>query len=277
MKSLVVRRVLLVGWWLGTLAWGSRLPAAAQAAGTGRADTYAVLGAGKGAQFSVPQVRLPDEAASQRINRAIARAVLSAAEVAVDTTATLPRQLRQVASQTCCLRGARFQVLLNQGYLFSVKLTLEFHGAYYYERPVHLVFDLNSGQRLTLAALVADPPAQLRQRLEGAVNRRIGEFLGDTATGEHPGRADLAERFGWDFAKRRVRFETGGVSAGIPAPDLDEFALTPHVLLLFYQVGLPDSMLADKPDETYRFPYNRLQTRGRLAELTQKKASASTH
>ena len=255
----------------GLLA-GGPLTAAAQALVPGHAEVYAVLGAGKGAQFSLPQVRLANEAVSQRINRAIARAVVAAAEETVDTTAALPRQLRQVASQACCLRGARFQVLLNQGYLFSVKLTLEFEGAYSHERQRYLVFDLGTGQRLGLAALVADPSAQLVKRLEGAVNRRIGEFLGDSAIGEHAGRAALAERFGWDFATRRVRFSTAGVPSGIAAPDLNEFALTPHTLLLFYRVGLPATMLADTPDDTYRFPYTRLQARGRLAELVQKSA-----
>ncbi len=272
MKLLVTPRILLCGLWISGLGSGLSMPAAAQAPVPGRAETYAVLGAGKGAQFSVPQVRLADEAASQRINRAIARAVLANAEEPLDTTAALPKQLRQVAGQACCLSGARFQVLLNQSFLFSVKLTLEFHGAYYYERPVYLVFDLGTGQRLKLAALVADHPTQLRQRLEGAVNRRIGEFLGDTATGGHAGRAGLAERFGWDFAKRRVRFPTAAAPSAAPAVDITEFALTPHTLLLFYRVGLPATMLADMPEETYRFPYNRLQTCGRLAELVLKNA-----
>lgn len=268
----VPRHFLLFGLWLGGL-WFC-LAAAAQVPAPGRAETYAVLGAGKGAQFSVPQVRLVDEIISQRINRAIARAVLRAAEAAVDTTAALPRQLRQVAGQACCLSGTRFQVLLNQNYLFSVKLTLEFRGASSYERQRYLVFDLATGQRLGLAELVADPPAQLRRRLEGAVNRRIGEYLGDTATGEHGGRVALAERFGWDFATRRVRFLAVGPPSGVAAPDLDEFALTPHALLLFYRVGLPASMLADTPDDTYRFPYARLQARGHLADLVQKPAPA---
>jgi len=241
----------------------------------GRAEINAVLGAGKGAQFSLPQVRLADEAVSQRINRAIARAVLGASEETVDTTAALPRQLRQVASQACCLSGVRFQVLLNQGYLLSVKLTLEIRGAYSYEQQRYLVFDLGTGQRLGLAALIADPSTQLMKRLEGAVNRRIGEFLGDTATGEHAGRAALAERFGWDFSTRRVRFSTASAPTEVPAAELAEFALTPHALLLFYRVGLPATMLADTPDETYRFPYTRLQPRGRLAELISKSAPAA--
>ena len=275
MKLSVTPRSLFFWGCLFGLVVGGRLVAAAQVPGAGRAETYAVLGAGKGAQFSVPQVRLADEGVSQRINRAIARAVVGAADDAVDTTATLPRQLKQVASQTCCLSGARFQVLLNQGYLFSVKLTLEFRGAYSYEQSRYLVFDLGTGQRLGLAALVADPPAQLLKRLEGGVNRRIGEFIGDTTTGEHVGRAALAERFGWDFATRRMRFSTATAPSEVLAPDLGEFALMPHALLLFYRVRLPASMLADTPDDTYRFPYARLQARGHLAELVQKNSPAA--
>ena len=269
MKALFARRWVMSGMLLLIWAWGA-VPAEAQTPVIGRAEIVAVLGAGKGAQFSLPQVRLANEQAAASINRTIAHAVVSQADEPVDTTAALPRQLRQIAGQPCCLRGGRFQTLLNQGNLLSLKLTLEFHGAYYYERAVYLVFDLSSGQRLTLAALVADPPALLARRLEGAVNRRIGEFLSDTATGEHAGRAGLAERFGWDFATRRVRFSTADAPTEIPAPDLGDFALTPHTLLLFYRVGLPSSMLADTPDDTYRFPYARLQARGRLAELVQK-------
>lgn len=267
--------VLLLGVGLAAVALGEQRPATAQAPLPGRAGTYAVVGAGKGAQFSVPQVRLADEAASQRINRAIARAVVGAADVAVDTTAALPRQLKQLAGLACCLSGARFQVLLNQGYLYSVKLTLGFNGAYSYERQRYLVFDLGTGQRLELPALVADPPTQLVKRLEGAVNRRIEEFLGDTVSGGHARRADLAARFGWDYAARRVRFSAAAKPTEFAAPDLTEFALTPHSLLLFHRVGLPASMLADTPADTYRFPYARLQARGRLAGLVQKSAPSA--
>ena len=273
MKSSVTSQSLLVSGCLFGLILGAQLTTFAQVAVPGRAETFAVVGAGKGVQFSLPQVRLNDEAVSQRINRAIAQAVVGEAGEAIDTTAALSRQLKQVAGQTCCLSGARFQVLLNQGYLYSVKLTLEFNGAYSYERQRYLVFDLGSGQRLSLGQLVADPPAQLTQRLEGAVNRRIGEFLGDT--GEHAGRADLVERFGWDIAARRVHFSTATVPTEVPALDLTEFALTPHTLLLFYRVGLPATMLADTPDDTYRFPYARLQARGRLAELVQKSVTGT--
>ena len=274
MKGFVARRwpvsgLLLACW--ASAAW----PVAAQAPVAGRTEIVAVLGAGKGAQFSLPQVRLADEQVAERINRAIARAVLREAGEPVDTSVALPRQLRQIASRPCCLHGARFQTLLNQGALLSLKLTLEITGAYAYERSVYLVFDTGSGQRLKLDALVADPPAQLLRRLETAINRRIGEFLTDSAGRDRAKQADLTERYGWDKAKRRIRFSTTAAPGEASALSLAEFALTPHALLLFYQVGLPATMLTDVPEETYRFPYTHLQTKGRLAELVQKGASAT--
>ena len=271
MKLPVTHRNLFFGLWLGALPAGLPLPAAAQGPEPARAETYAVLGAGKGAQFSVPQVRLADEAASQRINRAIARAVVAAATAPIDTTAALPRQLRQVATDDCCLTGARFQVLLNQGYLFSVKLSLEFRGTPSYERQRYLVFDLGTGQSLPLAALVADPPAQLTRRLEAAVNRRVSEFLTDSAGHSLRSRTVLAQALHWNTTTRQVDFKSEAL-----APSLQEFALTPHALLLVYEAGQPAAAaLADVPDETYRIPYARLQARGRLAELVQKNMPAA--
>ena len=274
MKAIPACRIALL---LVLLAAGlaGLAPAVVAQTPEGRAEIFAVLGAGKGAQFSLPQVRLADATVAAKINRAIARAVVREADEPVDTTATLARQLRQIASQPCCLRGARFQTLLNQGSLLSLKLTLEINGAYAYERQRYLVFDLVSGQRLSLNELVADPPAQLEQRLGIAVSRRIGEFLADSTVRNHAHQIDLAERLGWDGAKRRVRFSTAAAPTDAPALSLEEFALTAHALLLFYRVGLPATMLADTPDDVYRFPYNRLQTRGRLVELVLKNSAGT--
>ena len=264
MKLPVMQRTLL-SCCLSAVSLALPLAVVGQAGPAGRAETYAVLGAGKGAQFSLPQVRLADEAASQRINQASARVVLREARITVDTTASLPRQLRQVATEDCCLGGARFQVLLNQGSLYSVKLSLEFRGAPNYERQRYLVFDLGTGQRLALAALVADSPDLLARRLEVAVSRRMSEFLADSAVRSHPARAALAQVLHWNPATRQVNF-----AAGAPPVSLQEFALTPHALLLLYPANQPAAPLADIPEETYRFPYARLQARGRLAELVQK-------
>lgn len=265
MKIFRVRQTAFGAACLLGLLVGAATRGDAQVPAPGRAETYAVLGAGKGAQFSLPQVRLADAAVSQRINRAIARAVVGMAKTAVDTTAALPKQLRQVASEDCCLSGARFQVLLNQGYLFSVKLSMEFRGSTSYERQRYLVFDLGTGQRLPLTALVADPPAQLEHRLEAAVNRRMGEFLADSATRKHPSRLALAQTLHWNATTRQVDF-----SGGAPAVSLQEYALTPHALLLLYPTSQQAVALADIPEETYRIPYARLQAQGRLAKLVQR-------
>lgn len=264
MKAFSARHYSLPGILLAAWLAGAALPVAAQAP-AGRAEVYAVLGAGKGAQFSLPQVRLADEAVSQRINRAIARAVVRQAKATIDTTATLPKQLREVAADDCCLAGARFQVLLNQGNLFSVKLTLELRGTPSYERQRYLVFDLGTGQRLVLPALIADSPDLLAHRLEAAVSRRMGEFLADSAVRSHPDRAALAQKLHWNPTTHQVNF-----AAGASAVSLQEFALTPHALLLLYPADQQSATLADIPEETYRFPYARLQARGRLAELVQK-------
>ena len=235
-----------------------------------RAQVVAVVGAGKAAQFRVPQVRLPDEGAAGRINGRIAQVVAGYAEQPLDSTAALPRQLRQAAALACCLSGSRYQVLLNQSALLSLKLTLEFHGAYYYERTIHLNFDLRTGRQLALADLLADPPAQLQRRLEAAINRRIGEFLADSSTHDRATRADLAERFHWDAQARRVRFGPAGKAATATPPSLGEFALTSHAVLLFYRVGLPATMLLNTPDEVYRFPYAKLRPTGLLVELNER-------
>lgn len=269
MKSLFTHQLLLFGNCLFGVMAGGRLPAAAQASMPGRAETYAVLGAGKGAQFSLPQVRLSDEAVSQRINRTIARTVVRLAKTTVDTTAALPKQLRQVATNDCCLTGGRFQVLLNQGYLFSVKLSLEFRGTPSYERQQYLVFDLGTGEQVPLASLIADPPAQLAHRLEAAVNRRMAEFLADSATHNHPSRVVLAQALHWNAATHQVDF-----AGGAPPVSTQEYALTPHALLLLYPADQQATALADVPEETYRFPYTRLQARGRLAVLVQKSVPA---
>ena len=264
--AFIIRRLLVPG----LLLWGgvSAGPARAQApAATGKAQLFAVVGAGKAAQFSLPQVRLADESVAARINHEIAAVVLSYATTPVDSTASLAKQLRLAAAQPCCLGGTRFQTLLNQGNLLSLKLTLVFNGNMYYERTRYLVFDLNTGRPLPLSALVADSPAQLQQRLETAVNRRVAEFLADTTKRAPATLASVAELYHWQATKRRVGFGPANAPNAAPPADLREFALSPHALLLLYRVGVPSSTLADTPDEVYRIPYARLQAAGLLAEL----------
>ncbi|MDQ2769721.1 MAG: hypothetical protein M3Y54_04385 [Bacteroidota bacterium] len=258
--------------WLvpGLLLWGglgAGLARAQAPAATGKAQLFAVVGAGKAAQFSLPQVRLADEAVAERINREIAAVVMSYATTPIDSTASLAKQLRLAAAQPCCLGGVRFQSLLNQGSLLSLKLTLVFNGNMYYERTRYLVFDLNTGQRVLLNSLVADSPAQLQQRLETAVSRRIGEFLADTTKRAPATLASIAGLYHWQAGKHRVDFGPANAPNTAPPVDLNEFALGPHALLLLYRVGVPSSTLADTPDEVYRIPYARLQAVGLLAEL----------
>ena len=267
-----MKSATLIHQWLvpGLLLWGGLgggLARAQAPSAIGKAQLFAVVGAGKAAQFSVPQVRLADEVVAERINREIAAVVMSYATTPVDSTASLAKQLRLAAAQPCCLAGVRFQALLNQGSLLSLKLTLVFSGNMYYERTRYLVFDLNTGQRVLLNSLVADSPAQLQQRLETAVSRRVGEFLADTTKRAPATLATVAGLYHWQADKHRVDFGPANAPNTAPPVDLNEFALAPHALLLFYRVGVPSSTLADTPDEVYRIPYARLQAVGALAEL----------
>lgn len=265
-RALLVRFLLVPGMMLWGAFWPG--PARGQApAGSGKAQLFAVMGAGKAAQFSLPQVRLGNEAVAERINHEIAAVVMSYATTPIDSTASLAKQLRLAAAQPCCLGGVRFQALLNQSSLLSLKLTLVFNGDMYYERTRYLVFDLNTGQRVRLNSLVADSPAQLQQRLETAVSRRVGEFLTDTTKRAPATLASVAGLYHWQAGKHRVDFGSANAPNTAPPVDLNEFALAPHALLLLYRVGVPSSTLADTPDEVYRIPYARLQAVGLLAEL----------
>ena len=256
---------LLLGSGLGAGNVRGQVPA-------GKAQLFAVVGAGKAAQFSVPQVRLPDEAVATRLNHEIAAVVMSYATTPVDSTASLAKQLKLVAAQPCCLSGVRFQTLLNQENLLSLKLTLVFSGTMYYERTRYLVFDLTTGRRVPLNALVADQPAQLQQRMETAINRRVGEFLADTTKRAPATLASVAELYHWSAGKRRVGFGTANAPGVAPPVDLTEYGLASHALLLIYRVGVPTSTLADTPEEVYRIPYARLQAVGQLAELVKSSA-----
>lgn len=233
----------------------------------GRANVYAIKEPSRFSQFVVPQVRLLNAVAAARINRQLLQQVIGGNADGEISHAANPRaQLRQAATLECCFSGARYKVLLNQDNLLSLEFVLEFHGAYYYERTDHAVFDLRTGQRLTLADLLADPAAQMRRRLSAAINRRIGEFLADTATYDTATIANLAERFHWNAATRRVDFQTDAAPE-TEQPALNDFALITGTLLLFYRVDLPYSQSSLTPDDTYRFPYTRLQPTGLLMPL----------
>jgi len=152
----------------------------------------------------------------------------------------------------------------------------EFTGAYSWERALHVTFDLRTGRQLALTDLVADPPAQLTRRMHSAISRRFGEFLTDMSKEADSIEIDhVAELFCWNWKANRVRFQSDAAAdeTGSSEPDLESFALTPRELRLYYGPGLPHVMLNYEPDDTYRFPFARIQPRGLLVPLA--KAAAA--
>ncbi|AWM32435.1 hypothetical protein DDQ68_06305 [Hymenobacter nivis] len=139
----------------------------------------------------MPQVKLADAAVARRINRALLQLLVRAhAAGDVDSLRTPRQQLRQAdqASRYDAdekvsrnygrgLVGADYNVLLNQGFSLLFGFTLEFVGVQPMQETGHVTFDLRTGRPLRLADVVADEPAQLTLRTEGAINRRMGETL----------------------------------------------------------------------------------------------------
>ncbi|TPG63751.1 hypothetical protein [Hymenobacter nivis] len=253
-------------------------PARAQAVAAGRAQVYGVTEA----DFTVPQVKLADAAVARRINRTLLRLIVGAQTDNVDSLGTAQQQLHQADresrydAEAKVLRrygqgfvGAEYKILLNQHFLLSFAFNFEYLGAYPSQSTQHATFDLRTGRQLRLANLIADAPAQLTLRMQGAISRRIGEHLGQLAA--DPTNKDemtyLAERFHWRADARRVVFETNGRTEAAAAVGLDEFALTPQALLLFYRFDLPHVIQNFEPDDTYRFPYARVRPRGPLVPV----------
>lgn len=238
------------------------------------AHVYAVPTSGEASRFQVPQVRLANTAAARRINRQLLRLVLAGEFEGVDSTASPQWQLAQAAHECCYdadakqwlaagqgFTGCSYKVLFNQGGLLSLGIMTQYTGAYSWEQPQYLTFDLRTGRLLTLADVVADSPDQLSQRLSWAINRRLGDELAQLAKyGEDTARiAYAAEQFQWD--QKTHQSKNPNLGLGDPA----EFALTPQRLLLFYRVGFPHAALDLEPDDTYRFAYRTLHLRPRLA------------
>ncbi|MDO7849734.1 hypothetical protein Q5H92_25450 [Hymenobacter sp. M29] len=227
----------------------------------------------------MPQVQLADAAVATRINRRIMELVMNGE---TNPRLTVRQQLRQ-AERACCydaeggrgwkttgqgLTGCDYEVLLNQQGLLSLKYLQEFTGAYPWEQALHVTFDLRTGRQLALADLVTDPPAQLTRRMHGAISRRFGEALAEMRNeADSADIAFVAERFCWDWAAKRVRFESdsGPVEADRASePNLESFALTPTELRLYYERMLPHVILNYEPETTYHFSYARVQPRGLL-------------
>ena len=249
-----------------------------------RAQVFTTTEATGKQRFQVPQVRLADAAMARRINRSIVRRILrgvNADSVAVDTTASLATQLRQ-AERECCgnkpaqgLTGCSYKILLNEHGLLSVELYYEYTGAYSCEETDHITLDMRTGRHLALADVVADPPAQLRRRMHGAISRRFGEALADMAMNgtDTADGSIVAECFHWDRKAKRVLFQsdTGPRDEDRAAePDLESFALTSQELRLYYGKVLPHAIQNLEPDGTYHFPFSRLQPRPLLQPLLTK-------
>lgn len=256
---------------------------AAQVAPGSRARVRPVLARGEAARFQVPQVQLPNAAVARRINARLLQVVT--AYSGIDSTASPQRQL-YLAARRCCydeevkswlaggdgLTELSYTVLLNQDYLLSVEFVRSYQGL---EDPAttHLTFDLRTGNVLTLADLLADPPLRMHRRLRAAVSRRLRDKLGqvvaqygDSATVAHV--AELYGLFNWNATPGRGRAEDMAFPDDSPQPL--EFALTPTEVLLFHPVGMSRLEFEFLPDEAYFFPYERVRPAALLAPVAQK-------
>lgn len=260
---------------------------AQQGALTGRAVVYQVPARGEAARFQVPQVRLANTVAAQRINRLLLRVTLDV----VDSTASPQRQLYQAARECCYdqetkswraggdgLTGTGYRVLLNQDFLLSLAFSHEYGGL---EWPggSYLTFDLRTGRCLTLADLLIDPPAELNRRLAGAINRRLRADLADVAAnyGDLATIDRVAQLYGfygvdeWNTTPQHQ--PAADTAASVPPARQTypaDFALQPNALLLFFSVGMARVEFEFLPDDTYVFPYSRLHPRGLLVAVAKK-------
>ncbi|MBF9140042.1 hypothetical protein [Hymenobacter properus] len=243
-------------------------------------------------RFRMPRVRLPNAVVARRINRQLLRQCVDYTG-SVDSTASPRQQLRQTLLECCYdqesktwmagglgYTGTDYTVLLNQGYLLSVEFTRDNNGLTELAAE-HLTFDLRTGKRLTLGDLVADPPAQLAQRMDWAINRRLKAELADVAAvyGDSDVIAHVAQLYGfedWNMVKQKpILADTSAASA------LDEqywlktadFALDDHALLLYHNVGMSRIDIPFLPDPVYTFPFARIHPRGLLVPLA--KAAAA--
>ncbi|UOQ71114.1 hypothetical protein [Hymenobacter cellulosilyticus] len=285
----------LTRWLLGVgVVLGARLPDVAQTQPGEQAQVYTVTNDGAGGNFHLPQVRLANTAVARRINRQLLGLVTDYSS-AIDSTASPRRQLTQLARECCYdeesrswlaagsgLTGMTYEVLLNQNYLLSFQFQREDQGL---AQPgtSHLTFDLRTGRLLTLAELVADAPAQLERRLGYAISRRLHDELANVVANygdDSTMIAHVAQLYGiseWNTTPQAaLRLDMGNGSGGDPYESrlhLTEFALRPNALLLFYSVGMSRLNFEFLPDETYVFPYTRLQPRPLLQPIAQASAS----
>ncbi|WP_305031400.1 hypothetical protein [Hymenobacter convexus] len=261
------------------------LQARAQLAASSLAQVFTVTDGGVG-KFRLPQVRLPNAAVARRINRQLLRQCVDYTG-SVDSTASPRRQVRQMVVECCYdqetkgwmagglgYTGTDYTVLLNQGYLLSLEFAKDDNGLTRMDAE-HLTFDLRTGKRLTLGDLVADPPAQLAQRLEWAIDRRLKAELADVAAvyGDSDVIAHVAQLYGfeeWNTVKQKpTAADTSAASASDMKYWLEtaDFALDDHALLLYHNVGMSRIDIPFLPDPVYTFPFARIHPRGLLVPL----------
>ena len=274
--------------WLGPLILlGLAAPGAqAQRAPGSRAQVHTIASR---TAFKVPQVQLPNAAAAARINHWLlryARAEFST----VDSTASPQRQLAQAARECCYdkdektwlaagdgLTATTYKVLLNQDYLLSLEFQHDYGGLSELATH-HFTFDLRTGRLLALTDLLADAPAQLNRRLAAAVSRRLHEELasvvadlGDSVTIAHV--AGLYGLAPWDTTPQH---DLRPSLKQEPDASLPEFALRRDAVLLFHPIGMARFDIPYQPDESYVFPFRRLQPRGLLRAVAEASTKGAT-
>ena len=234
---------------------GTDARAQATPAGSG-ARVYAVPASGAAARYRVPQVQLPaaGAAAARRINAALIQQLLTDNLEDARPAATVAQAVQRVRAEyegngQSGVYATSYRVLLNQGGLLSLALTVEYSAAYPSTEIRHATFDLRTGRLLALADLLADTLA-LRQRWHQRLNQRVATRLREVAR-EYPGDSGAAQVVRdytqWSDSAHQVLPRSW--------PPLGEFALTPQGLVLFSRFEFPHVVLALAPANDYLFAW----------------------
>jgi hypothetical protein len=225
---------------------------------TGRAQLTTVTELPAATRYEVPQVVLPNAAASHRINAALVQLLFADMEPGHSRPLGAAQAIEQAAAEYKAngqvgIFGTSFEVLCNQQNVLSLALTTEYSGAYPWSATRHATFDLRTGRRLALADLLADTLA-LRRRWHARLNRRLAAYQQEVARNYKPDAdawATVREYTGWSDTLRQVR----------PArrPPLREFALTARGLVLYTSFWFPHPAMDLSPSDDYLFSYASLR------------------
>jgi len=224
----------------------------------GRAQLTTVTELPAAARFEVPQIVLPNAAASHRINTVLVQLLFADAEPGRPRPLGAAQAIERAAAEyeandQVGIFGTSFEVLCNQQNVLSLALTTEYSGAYPWSATRHATFDLRTGRQLVLADLLADTLA-LRRRWHTRLNRRLAAYQQEVARDYKPDAdawATVREYTGWSDTLRQVR----------PArrPPLREFALTARGLVLYTSFWFPHPAMALAPPDAYLFSYASLR------------------